>query len=242
MVNASCSVVKLNPSCSIWLVSAARDWKVYTKCLLQSYAQWLLLQFCIIQYSKKLLINFQLFPFCIVQGIVLSFLGSCTWCVLWSFLTLAFICSLTCVLLQLVPTVINNECGHKIYKTNSNGCQGGLCVAASFQNHIQNTLHAFWYITEDEHAKHLCLMAQEHPCTHAPFMILVVIRWMQPLTLHLVHKVLQVDLGRKVTSVGGSQSTGTIMIFQTLQSYNHSSGWWQSLKPIIQLWMTLFYL
>ena len=111
----------------------------------------------------------------------------------------------------------------------SDGCQGGLCVAASLQNHMcasmQNTLHAFWYIIEDEHARHLCLMAQEeHPCTHAPFMILVVIRWMQPLTLHLVHKVLQVDLGRKVTFVGGSQSTGTIMIFQTSQSYNHSSS------------------
>ena len=173
----------------------------------------------------------------------LHFLGSCIWCVPGSFLTPAFVCLLICILVQLVPTVIKNEWGQKTYKTLRWMPRWFVCSCITSKPHacMHITLHVCWYIIEDEHAKHLCLMAQEeHPCTHTPFMILVVIRWMQPLTLHLVHKVLQVDLGRKVTFVGGSQSTGTIMIFQTSQSYNHSSSWWQSLKPIIQLWMTLF--
>ena len=83
---------------------------------LQSYAQWLLLQFCIIKHSMKLLLNVRTFS---LSPVLYSprnhfkwncFLGSCIWCVPSSFLTPAFVCSLTCILVQLVPTVINNEC------------------------------------------------------------------------------------------------------------------------------------
>ena len=58
---------------------------------------------------------------------------------------------------------------YKTYKTNSQ-MEWFVCGCITSKPHTcmhAHSMHVCWYIIEDEHVRHLCLMAQEeHPYTH----------------------------------------------------------------------------
>ena len=108
----------------------------------------------------------------------------------------------------------------------SNECQGELYVATSTTcvHYAQHT-PCLWVC---KYTRHLCLMAkEEHPSTHHLWFLHEVISWIQPFSLHLVHKVFQVDLRRKVTFCWIVRNQKLLPQFPdiTRASYNHSSSY-----------------